>query len=68
MPIDKIPVASCGKECIWLLVHEREGGGHVVVLQRAGVVVQQGQRVARADEEVIVDAPVSDSQVGLTRR
>ena len=30
----------------------------MVVLHGAGIVVQQGQRVARLDEEVVVDAPV----------
>ena len=29
-----------------------------MVLHRAGIIVQQGQWVARLDEEVVVDAPV----------
>ena len=53
------PLVGCCEESILLLLHEDEGGGHVVILHRADVVVQQRQRVARLDEEVVVDAPVA---------
>ena len=38
--------------------HEAEAGGQVVVLQRRGVVVQDGEAVVRLDQEVIVHARV----------
>ena len=59
-----MPIGSLGEESVRLLAHEREGGGQVVVLHRAGVVVQQGQRVVRADEEVVGDAPTRGRSAG----
>ena len=41
-----------------ILAHEPGRRSQVVVLHWAGIVVQQSQRVARLDEEVVVDAPV----------
>ena len=52
------PCAGPGEKGILVLAHEQEGSGHMMVLHRADVVVQQGQRVARLDEEVVVDAVV----------
>ena len=52
------PCACPGEEGILVFAHEQEGSGHVVVLHRADIIVQQGQRVTRLDEEVIVDAVV----------
>ena len=64
MRIVMMPIGSLGEESVRLLAHEREGGGQVVVLHRAGVVVQQGQRVVRADEEVVGDAPTRGRSAG----